>query len=87
MMTLMRTGPTLRRPLHTMILLIVMLTLSLPTLVMAQDEEARGDARLENYSQNVSIEGSTALSWILLMFLGVIGLGVMFKNAQRTHLD
>jgi len=87
MMTLMRTGPTHRRPFHTMILLIVMFTLSLPTLVMAQDDEVRGDARQENYSQNVSIEGSTALSWILLMFLGVIGLGVMFKNAQRTHLD
>jgi len=87
MMTSMPTGPTHRRPFHMMILLIVMFTLSLPTLVMAQDDETPGDARLENYSQNVSIEGSTALSWILLMFLGVIGLGVMFKNAQRTHLD
>jgi hypothetical protein len=30
---------------------------------------------------------STALTWLLLVFLGMVTLGVMFKNAKRTHLD
>jgi hypothetical protein len=46
------------------------------------------DARLEGYDKPVTIEGqNSALTWILLIFLTIIGVGGMFKNAKRTHLD
>ena len=55
---------------------------------LAQEEEIKRDARLEGYPMNVSVPSdSTALTWILLIFLGMITLSVMFKNARRTHLD
>ena len=38
---------------------------------------------------NVELEepGSVALTYLLLMVLGVLGIGVLFKSARRTHLD
>ena len=56
----------------------------------AQDEEVVYNPRVEGYAQdkNVRVEdGSTALTWLLLIFLGVICVSVTFKNAKRTHLD
>jgi hypothetical protein len=67
--------------------------LSLSTLVtspagaLAQDEDVAVDARLEGYTQKVTIEGSTALMWILLFVLATIALSVLFKDAKRSHLD
>ncbi len=59
-----------------------------PAPALAQEEEVKRDARLEGYATNVSLDSdSTALMWILLVFLGGVALGVMFKNARRTHLD
>jgi hypothetical protein len=59
-----------------------------PGGALAQEEEVTRDARLEGYTSNVALDSdSTALMWILLIFLGGIGMGVMFKNAKRTHLD
>jgi hypothetical protein len=55
---------------------------------LAQEEEIKRDARLEGYATKVYVDSdSTALTWILLIFLGMITLSVMFKNAKRTHLD
>jgi hypothetical protein len=51
------------------------------------------DGRLEGYAKggqpvNVTLEGgSTALTWLLLVFLAAIAVAVLFKNAKRTHLD
>jgi hypothetical protein len=59
-----------------------------PGVALAQEEEVERDARLEGYPSKVALDSdSTALMWILLIFLGGIGMGVMFKNAKRTHLD
>jgi hypothetical protein len=64
---------------------------------MAQDEEERPDARVEGYALAddkvgpVLIDPKTARTnatvWFMLAGMGVVGLGVMFKNAKRTHLD
>ena len=63
-------------------------TLLAPVAALAQEEEIKRDARLEGYPVNVSLPNdSTALIWLLLIFLGMVALSVMFKNARRTHLD
>jgi len=59
-----------------------------PSPARAQDEEVKIDARLEGYQGNVSVENqSTALIWLLFVFLGVVALAALFKDAKRTHLD
>ena len=60
-----------------------------PSVARAQEEEVKHDARLDGYQSNVVVQSgdSTALTWLLLVFLGMVALGVMFKNAKRTHLD
>ena len=46
------------------------------------------DARLEGYADSVKVDaGSTALTWISLILLTVIGLAPLFKDAKRSHLD
>ncbi len=60
----------------------------LPGVALAQDEEVPRDARLEGYPVKVHLDNdSPALSYIGLIALGALTLGVMFKNARRTHLD
>ena len=62
-----------------------------PMVALARHGEVERDivdARLEGYNQTVSLEPkSTALMWMLFLFLAVVGLAVMFKDAKRTHLD
>ena len=61
-----------------------------PVLALAQREPEREilDARLEGFPQNVTLEGGgTSLTWLLFVFLGIVCLSVLFKNAKRTHLD
>lgn len=73
--------------------LAAMVFLSVPGLALAQreqvDPDAKPDARLEGYAENVKLSkpGSTALTWILMIGLGVICFAVLFKDAKRTHLD
>ena len=66
-------------------------TVLCPLVAMAQDQPKKiepYDGRLEGYTKEVTLDaGSTALVWLLLIFLGVICLGVLFKNARRSHLD
>jgi hypothetical protein len=71
-------------------LMTIVLVLGAPMAAMAQDEEEDKiyDARLEGYSANVTLDSrSTALSWMLLMALAAVCVGVMFKSANRSHLD
>jgi hypothetical protein len=60
-----------------------------PLLALAQDEEGeKYDARLEGYGPSATLDSSaTALMWLLLIVLAALCVGVMFKNARRTHLD
>jgi hypothetical protein len=59
-----------------------------PAAALAADDEALPDARIQNFTKPVSIpEGGTALTWLLLIFLTLLCLAALFKNAKRTHLD
>jgi hypothetical protein len=68
---------------------LVMGVLLWPAAAMAADDEGpRIDARVQNFQKVVSVqEGGTALTWLLLIFLTLICLAALFKNAKRTHLD
>ena len=58
-------------------------------LAAKEDEEtALLEGRLEGYTSNVRLESaSTALTWLMVGFLGIIAVATLFKNAKRTHLD
>ncbi|HEV8378018.1 MAG TPA: hypothetical protein VGP99_04150 [Tepidisphaeraceae bacterium] len=59
-----------------------------PAMALAADDEKLPDARIQNFTKVVTVpEGGTALTWLLLIFLSVICLAALFKNAKRTHLD
>ena len=61
-----------------------------PLTARASNEEEKFpiDARLENYPQKVTLEESgTAFSWIIFIVLTALCVGVMFKSANRSHLD
>lgn len=63
-----------------------------PALAMAQSSLTENskvyDGRLEGYSHSVTLDGgSTALTWLLLIVLAALILGVLFKSSNRTHLD
>ena len=70
---------------------IAVLALAPATTVLARSEEQEPDpvdARLEGYPTNVSLpESSSGLTWVALVFLGAICVGVLFKDAKRSHLD
>jgi len=62
--------------------------LAAPAMALAADDEKLPDARIQNFTKPVGVpEGGTALTWLLLIFLAVICLAALFKNAKRTHLD
>ncbi len=59
-----------------------------PVISLAQELDNSGDARLEGYKTPVRLADSgTALTWMLFLFLAALALGVLFKDAKRTHLD
>ena len=69
--------------------LALLIPLLAATAAHAQEDEAvKPNPKIEGYEQKVRVEeASTTFTWVLLIFLGVICVGVMFKNAKRTHLD
>ena len=70
--------------------LLAMLATPLSALAQRRGEEEREviDGRLEGYASNVTLPGgSTGLLWVMFIILTVVGLGAMFKDAKRTHLD
>ncbi len=67
--------------------LAMMVVLFSPAAALAQDDDTI-DALRYGYTQTVEVEGgSAALTWLLLVGLGVLCFGVLFKDAKRTHLD
>ena len=68
----------------------VLTVLSSPLVAMALDEESTiYDARLEGYAdKSYTLDaGGSGLTWLLLVVLAALCLGVMFKTAGRSHLD
>jgi hypothetical protein len=65
------------------------LLLVAPSARAGPEEEAEAlDGRLEGYTKAVAYEkGGTATIWMLWGILAVIAGGVLFKNANRSHLD
>jgi hypothetical protein len=55
----------------------------------AIDPSKSYDGRLDGYTPlTLTVDnGGSAVMWLLLIGISVIGLGVMFKHAKRTHLD
>jgi hypothetical protein len=77
-------------------LLAILLALSFALAVPAHsfassDDETDGvDARLKGYkdgSMALKDAGGTATSWLLLVVLSGMCIGVLFINAKRSHLD
>ena len=69
---------------------IVLLALA-PATALARSDEAEPDivdARLEGYSTGYTLPAtSVGLTWVALIFLGVVTCIGLFKDAKRTHLD
>ena len=67
------------------------LALSAPAApALAQDADTKHDARLEGYPQDAKValdDSSTALTWLLFIFIAVCGVSPLFMGAKRTHLD
>ena len=73
-----------------MLALSLALTMAPRTALASRDEGEKEiyDARLEGYQTPVSLDtGSTALTWLLLILLTGMCVGVMFMNPKRSHLD
>lgn len=68
-------------------LVSTLLVLGNATPAFAQEEEEMPNARTTGYETKVELGGGVALSYMLMAFLGVISVGLTFKNARRTHLD
>ncbi len=70
-------------------LLAMVMVASAPKPALADDDEPSDyDARLLSYSKTVELSsGTTALTWVLLIVLSIVCLGVLFKDAKRSHLD
>jgi len=69
--------------------LIVGLVLALPGAVRAEDNsDITHDARTEGFTPKAQVEkNSVALVWLLFIFLALVSMGVLFKDAKRSHLD
>lgn len=64
--------------------------LAMPTAARAADDEEAPthDARTEGYDGKVQFaKSSSVFAWFVLAPLAIVTLGVLFKDAKRTHLD
>jgi hypothetical protein len=85
----MMSAMTSRRPSFLVLLVLSMAMIAATaTDARAQDEDEQVvDARLQGYPVKVDVQGTTALTWLLLVTLGIVTLGVLFKDSRRSHLD
>ena len=69
-------------------LLAVSLIAYNPHSAMAKDEEDHYDARVQQYDPDLELKSSsTGMAWMLMLFMGVVCVAVIFKDAKRSHLD
>jgi hypothetical protein len=76
----------------TILAATVLAVLAQPVLLLAADSAEIYDARLEGFYDQQTVKsfalpGGSSLTWIIMIVLTVICIGVMFKHARRTHLD
>src|SRR4051794_4649014 len=70
-----------------------LIVLATPLLAWAaENDEVKYDAKAVGFKRGegqtvIAGDASTALTWMLFIFLAMVCLSVMFKNAKRTHLD
>ena len=79
-----------RRWIATLVLALGCALAGAPVVTLAQDDDVEQEARLEGYGGNMNVKvenDSTGLVWLLFIVMAVISLGVLFKDAKRTHLD
>lgn len=61
-----------------------------PAIARAEDEE-KPDAREVGFTKDVALpkgeRSGAALSYFILIGTTLLAVGVLFKNANRTHLD
>jgi hypothetical protein len=54
----------------------------------ADEEEILHDARTEGYPMKVQVtKASVALVWLAFLFMSVVSMAAIFKDAKRTHMD
>jgi hypothetical protein len=72
---------------HAVLAIICAMPMVLTSSAQAADDEEVPNARLMGYQESVNVGGGQAGSYVVLGFLGVLTCGILFKNANRSHLD
>lgn len=87
--TAMMTNMT-HRVRQTLVVMALAIPLTFSSAALAasrDDDEAVPDARLLGYQNPVNVGGGNAGTYIMTGILAVITCGILFKNANRSHLD
>jgi len=90
MMSVMRS--ITRRIVPAVLAAVVLASSASPALAYRRDEEEHEvvDGRLEGYGNNVNVtlpSSSSGTTWVLFIFLAIVGSVGLFKDARRSHLD
>ncbi|HYE18938.1 MAG TPA: hypothetical protein VEA69_10870 [Tepidisphaeraceae bacterium] len=77
---------------RVLLALVLACTATLPATAKApvadEEEIVNWEGRLDGYPHNARVESnSRAMAWFMIAFLTAIGVAVLFKNSNRTHLD
>jgi hypothetical protein len=68
-------------------LLPLWVLLAAPAAAWADDAPVI-DGRMEGFKEGIMASpGSTVITWLLLVGIGIVTIGVMFMSAKRSHLD
>jgi len=68
-------------------LLPLFFLLAAPAAALA-DDTGPVDGRMAGFKEGImAAPGSTAVTWLLLIGIGIVTVGVMFMSAKRSHLD
>lgn len=83
-------NPMTHRVRHTLLAIacaIPLMASSTASAAPRDDEEEVPDARLMGYQTAVNLGGSNTGNYIMLGALAALTCGILFKNANRSHLD